>query len=394
MGVSSCGHSQLPTRSPSSGVANLTRSQAKSAQTNAKAAAEASRRAEKPKLELSLDNDTSELLVISDGPDEYTDVELVSLGPVDQNYFCPIQILMVGDSPASWNKLGRIAPRQQKSLKFQKLTPTAGGGVHVTFRCETRDGREHICYSSVEVPGEPLPARSLTASLSSEHSANGAKGVDAAAQAVRLVQSLNWAVQRLCACCFKAEVRHRLEGGTEACTAMAQELTKEASYRTLVQAVTDLISDLVPGKRRLAVYYGNGSVLVPWHLQGWDRSDPPLLSVAGSSNGNAPPIRALLNHLSDGNRLYVPDTEKALGEERRFAQLLPDWGEFRSFTLVPIRAFPSIVTDEQEGSFLMGAILVQHADPAALALERDREALSLLASMLGVAIAHVATHKN
>ena len=212
---------------------------------------------------------------------------------------------------------------------------------------------------------------------------------------VQQLKSLNWVAQRVCVCCFTERSKNLLSGDAEECLRTTRQLSSRLSYYRLVEEVTYFISELIPGTRRFAIYHGNQNVLVPFHASGWEDSDPPILQSRWSSDQGVLCSEELLIGLRRGRRIYVRNMGDPPGPEDPNLTTIPGAQQFKSLAIVPIRAFPSFAAAKREdGSLLLGAILVQHMQADALHDERDREVLSLLGSLLAAALVHLAARED
>lgn len=382
-----------------------TRVQARSSKRSADAAELGAARASAPELQLSLNDESEELIIESNGPEVYVNVKLDTWASANSNYLNPIDMLLDAKNFATRGNLGRFVPHQKKVLRYKRVAGSAGGEVLLIFKCVTPDGREYDCSPSVSVPGTPIPASASVAYATPESQVNRSGGngnYSYPEYPVELLKRLNWAVQRLCACCFTDRSKDLLTGDAEKCLDVTLQLTNDQSFKRLTQGVADFISEFIPGKRRFALYRGNQDVLVSFHDSGWQDSDPPVLKSGSSvlqsevsSDYSVICPKELFTKLRRGRRFYVQDVDHPPESEYQLVTAIPGGQQFKSFAIAPIRAFPSFAAAEQEDeSLLLGAILVQHVNTNALPDERDRDVLSLLGSLLAAALVHLAARNE
>jgi hypothetical protein len=207
------------------------------------------------------------------------------------------------------------------------------------------------------------------------------------------MEKLNWAVQSLCVCCYGTPNGSNGKSASSpmvdsTVVAKLRNFARWTPYTTLEQAVIDLASDIVPGKRRLAIYYGDAERLEPYQRPGWWNADPPILTKSAAVGKHELSVPGLLEALQAGKRLYVPDVDAAEHPEDRIALAIPGRDTYKTVAIVPIQGFRSFTAAKNREALLLGAILIQHADYRAIGSKQCREVLSMLGSLLGVALVH------
>jgi hypothetical protein len=160
-------------------------------------------------------------------------------------------------------------------------------------------------------------------------------------------------------------------------------------FGLLAQGVVDVISQILPGVRRIAVYYRSDDVLVWKQQTGWDDAEPPTLSATAVAPGPRMVSPDLFDAMERGLMMHIRDVDRPEHDERSIAAQVPNGNRFKTFACFPMRAFKSFADQEERKCLLVGAVVVQHEKPNAFSTAYGLAMVTLMVSLLAAGLLHV-----
>ncbi len=192
-------------------------------------------------------------------------------------------------------------------------------------------------------------------------------------------ESVRFITETMSLCCSTAPRDTLILNGS----VRAEDVCKVQDFDDLETDVLDCARELLGPDRRLAIYYGNESRLVPVHKSGWKRGSRPRVLVANQPRTQLE-VRAksLFDLLSDSPDIYVPDMANPSDIEKSVVDIVPDHTEYR--TLACFRLASVHLNGSSECAKIFGLLLVQDARVGALDTRVDGSETSLERQFLAV----------